>query len=159
MGEHDGWCYSQVNVRGVCNCHLKTIAGLERELTNVTTGLIALSPTLANDPRPVGITAALAVVAAEYASLIQDHADLERRLAEAQIQILYEQERNRNNVALACEERDGLRATLAQAREALLDSNELLDSVRDENDEGGIADQIEANRKALAALDAGKEVR
>ena len=43
------------------------------------------------------------------------HEDLEAKLAEAHAQITYERERNRNNVALACEERDALKATLAEA--------------------------------------------
>ena len=56
---------------------------LEAKLAEVMTGLAALSPTLANDPRPVDALDALRVVAAEYTALVQDHAKLEGKLAEA----------------------------------------------------------------------------
>lgn len=60
------------------------LVALEAKLAEVMTGLAALSPTLANDPRPYTIEDALQVVAAEYAALIQDDAKIEDELAEAQ---------------------------------------------------------------------------
>ena len=76
--------------------------------------------------------------------------NLEAKLAEAQTQILYEQERNRNNVGLACEERDALKATVERAREALRDSTDLMMSLND-----SVGGQIIDNEAVLAALDAG----
>lgn len=74
-----------------------------------------------------------------------DHAELERQLS-----------RLSSDIGGLLAERDALQARLEQAREALLDSNSMLRCVRDENDEGAIAEQILDNLKVLAALNAGK---
>lgn len=145
------------------------IADLERQLAEVMIGLVALSPTLANDPRPVDVLGALRVVTAEYAALIQDHAELEGELAKTQTELselkvgahadetghLHRCARVNGvwNCAKGCAvaERDALKARLAAALNLLREAETQWSS-----------DYLWKKwgmSEAIAALDVGKEMK
>lgn len=114
---------------------LRTVSKIEADRDALRAMLVRLSPTLANDPRPHTTEEQIAIVEQEYHALVEDHAETE--------------------------------ATLEQAREAFrfISHGHTIPGHKGESEHPLIAIAQEVihgaqstARKALAALDTGKEV-